>query len=517
MPLILSLLAGAILPLGLSPLELWPLTLISPGILAWLCFQKSGWQLWRIVFSYGLGLFGVGASWVFVSINDFGNTSLTLALIMTGLFVGFLALAFTLPFLVTAFHSAFQSQHWKIHCISFIALWCFGEWSRTWLFTGFPWLFVGYSHITTPLSGYAPVLGVLGVGLTSITVSVLLATLLREFLNHRKYTRAMITPALSIIALIGIGALLSLKDWTHPISSKSESESESTVTQLDVAMAQGNIPQMSKWDPLFLQETIHRYQSLSEDHWNADLIIWPEAAIPLLYTQAVPLLDQIQAQANETNTVFVTGILLDNRTHLRPQYFNSLLTLDTERTMQEQWFHKTRLVPFGEYVPLEEWLRGLIAFFNLPTSIINIGPDDQSNPIVKTIEMAVAICYEIAYPALVAERAKTSGFIVTVSNDGWFGNSWGPLQHFQMAQMRALENQRPLLRSTNNGVTASVDHTGQIIDIAPRFVQASLRTQIDPRVGTTPYQRWKDWPVIILCFAGLLLARHSGKQSSLSQ
>ena len=445
--------------------------------------------------AYGLGFYGVGASWVFVSIRQFGDASLPLAVLLTTIFVSFLALIFTLPFLLSAYSQRFKVNSWFLHCLLMCLLWLLGEWSRSWLLTGFPWLFLGYAHVDTAVSGFAPLLGVYGVSAVSLFISACLATLFRhiyknsqhsEQIHWQKYLQTLAKPLSLIIFTLVAGMLLQKISW-------SRAALDSTIS---VAMVQGNVPQQRKWDPEFLTETKERYEHLTAEHWGADLVIWPEAAIPLLYNQAIPYLNDIQEQVRITDTVFVTGILFDEWKNLRPQYFNSILAISPNEGASYQWFHKTRLVPFGEYVPLENWLRGLIAFFDLPTSIINIGPEGQDNLDLGFTRMALAICYEIAYPSLVAKRAQESGVVVTVSNDAWFGKSWGPLQHFQMAQMRAIETQRPVLRATNNGVTAAVDHNGNIISEAPRFQQASLQTDIMPRQGSTPYMIWRDWPLV---------------------
>ena len=147
------------------------------------------------------------------------------------------------------------------------------------------------------------------------------------------------------------------------------------------------------------------------------------------------------------------------------------------------------LVPFGEYVPLEHWLRGVISFFDLPMSRNQPGPSVQAPLSFKGQPLSLSICYEIAYPHLVRSAAKGPMALVTISNDTWFGDSIGPVQHLQIAQMRALENGRGLLRVTNNGITAAIDHAGEITDLLPRNQQGVLRTELVLVSGDTPYHR----------------------------
>ena len=156
-------------------------------------------------------------------------------------------------------------------------------------------------------------------------------------------------------------------------------------------------------------------------------------------------------------------------------------------------------MPFGEYVPLQELLRGLIAFFNLPMSDFARGEPGQALLQAKGFSIAPFICYEVVYPEFAASLAAQSDILLTVSNDAWFGRSIGPLQHLQMAQMRALEAGRWMIRSTNNGVTVLIDPQGRISEHMPAFEQATLYGEVTPMQGLTPYLQWRSWPLIVLC------------------
>ena len=167
-------------------------------------------------------------------------------------------------------------------------------------------------------------------------------------------------------------------------------------------------------------------------------------------------------------------------------------------------------MPFGEYVPLESYLRGLIRFFDLPMSIISAGIADQPPLTIsqqgQTYIAAPAICYEIAYPILVADLAKQANLIITLSNDAWFGESIGPWQHAEIAQTRALENRKPVLRVTNNGITASIDHRGNVVDALPQFQASALRTEITGMSGTTPFNNYGNWPILFAAVCTLVVA-----------
>lgn len=470
------------MPLALAPLGLWPLALFTPAALAWLCWQQDARTTTLSHFSFGLGMFGVGVSWVFVSIHNFGNAPLPLALLMTAIFVSFLAAIFCLNASLLTSKALRQTRSLPLYLCTFCAIWVLGEWLRSWLLTGFPWLYIGYSQWQTPLAGWAPIIGVFGLSLlTVISGSALLFILKTPSLILRLVT------ALSVIGLWSGGALLEHKAWT---TAKGEA--------IEVALVQANIAQERKWQPDFLMPTLERYRDLSQQAWQADWLIWPEAAIPMLYHQATPFLEKTHQQAIQSETALITGILYDDP--FERKIYNSVTGLGLASGL----YHKTRLVPFGEYVPLENWLRGMIEFFNLPMSVITSGDENQSGLQIADHRIATAICYEIVYPDLVANTAIDREVILTISNDAWFGASWGPLQHLEMAQMRALETGRYVIRATNNGVSAIITPDGKLAQKSAQFVQALVQGEVTPMTGTTPFMRWGSALAIGICL--LLLA-----------
>ncbi|WP_439134244.1 apolipoprotein N-acyltransferase [Pseudomaricurvus sp.] len=492
--LLLTTLAGSLTPLALAPLDWWPLALVTPACLALLSWNQYLKPLLSLCFGFGLGMFGVGVSWVYVSIHEFGYAPVWLAVLLTAIFVAFMALLFTLPFglirwtprLLRKKHTDKTTAHPALatHGLMFCALWVLGEWSRSWFMTGFPWLLIGYSQWHTALSGWAPISGIY-----SLSLAVLISSCGFAYLALGKNTPLKIATVLVIASFWLGGQSLRSIAWTQPAQP----------TPLSVSLVQPNIPQEKKWQPDFLQPTLERYSRLSEDAWQSDWVIWPEAAIPLLYHQATPFLEQANNRALQTQTALITGILYDDSR--QDKYFNSAVGLGLASGI----YHKTRLVPFGEYVPLEDWLRGLIQFFNLPTSIISQGPEQQSGLQIGSNRLASAICYEIVYPDLVANSARNREVILTISNDGWFGHSWGPLQHLEMAQMRALETGRYVIRATNNGVSALITPQGELQQRSEQFIQTVLTGSVTPMTGNTPFMRWGSLPIVALCFALLAI------------
>ncbi len=485
---LLAFSAGCSMPLALAPLGLWPLAAIAPTLLAWLCWQQSSRAMVLNHGFFGLGMFGVGISWVFVSIHDFGHAPLPLALLLTAIFVTFLAAIFSLNGKVLSARPLNQTHSLAQFLLCFCCVWVLGEWFRSWLLTGFPWLYLGYSQWATALAGWAPITGVFGL---SWAIAASGCALLYLCVTPR-----ISSQCLAVILLTGLwlgGYQLQTIQWT-----------QASDDAIDVALVQANIPQEKKWQPSFLMPTLERYRDLSAQAWSADWLIWPEAAVPMLYHQASGYLEQTHQQALNTRTALITGILYDDP-HKRKIY-NSATGLGLATGL----YHKTRLVPFGEYVPLEDGLRGLIEFFDLPMSVISPGIANQAGLQAGNHRIATAICYEIVYPDLVSDMAREAEVILTLSNDAWFGASWGPLQHLEMAQMRALETGRYVIRATNNGVSAIISNDGQLQHKSAQFVQEVLRGKIIPMGGMTPFMHWGSMLMVGFCalLIGLSCARN---------
>ena len=475
----LAPLAGVLVTLSLAPFDIWPAAIVGCALLAYLLAGCTSAQAFRRGWLFGFGLFGSGASWVFVSIHVYGNASVPLAAGLTLLFCMGLALL----------HAAQAWVYVRVirplpggMLLGFAALWVLGEWVRSWLLTGFPWLYLGYAHVDTWLAGWAPVTGIYGLSFgVAITASCL-------FLAWRSRQTATLVSYSGLLATMWVGGLM-LKpiEWVAPASE----------LPVSVALYQPNIPLEEKWDRRFYPEILARFDGNFRSLLNYDIILWPESAIPRLYRSARGFLDPVARRANLSDTTIITGIPTRND---NGEYFNSIIAIGQGSGQ----YDKQRLVPFGEYVPLETWLRGLIDFFDLPMS--NFSPGAAKQPPLRAGNHRVAplICYEIVYPELVARSARNAELLVTISNDTWFGASIGPLQHLQMARMRALENGRYLLRGTNNGVSAIIDHRGQIVMSTDQFVEDTLVGDAQVMLGHTPFTSFGSWPVLLALL--LLLA-----------
>jgi len=488
--LLLAPLAGAMITLSLAPYNLWPLGILSCALLLYLLHSGSAgaapWRGWL----FGLGMFGSGVSWVYVSIHVHGHTSVALAVFLTGLFCAGLSL---LPALLALCYVRFIRDLPAGTLLGFPAIWVLCEWLRSWLLTGFPWLYLGYPHIDTWLGGWAPVLGIYGLSfICAITASCL-------YLACRAKQVSILAGCTALLAALwSSGALLKSVEWVSP----------ATDELVSVAIVQPNVPQEHKWDRRWYRPILSQLEIASLEHLGYDLLVWPEAAVPNFYQGARDFIDPLAHSAAQSNTTLITGIPF--RKAGSQAYHNSIIALGNGA----QVYHKQRLVPFGEYVPLENWLRGLIAFFDLPMSSFSPGPAEQEPLKAGSYSVAPFICYEIVYPDMVAASAGTADLMITISNDSWFGDSLGPLQHLQMARMRALENGRYLIRGTNNGISAIINHRGELVAETEQFVDTVLTGEARIMRGWTPFARFGSYPVILACFGALLTIAlvQSGRQ-----
>ncbi len=480
--------AGALQTLTFAPFNLWWLGPVSVFLILLVTIPAAPGQLFRAGWFTGLGLFATGASWVYISISEYGNTSIPIAILLTVLFVMGLALFHALAFW---FWGKLAKESAVRRLILFPAVWILGDWLRGWLLTGFPWLYLGTAHTDGPLAGLAPLTGVHGVTFW-VTVTGVAAYAAGWLFLRQRWAMAGLVLALTFVPWIAAPAMNRV-DWTGI--------SEQPIT---FAAMQGNIPQQVKWDPDFLRDQIVTYLTLTENHWDTDLILWPETAIPITQDQAGKIIEHIDGKLGENSTL-ITGIpwygfsdRIEDFT-----YHNSIMAIGNGGGM----YHKQKLVPFGEYVPLQGLLRGLIGFFDLPMSSFSPGPGRQGPLKVNGIDVMPFICYEVAYPDFVAFNSRAAGLLLTISNDGWFGDSIGPLQHLQIARMRALETGRYMLRGTNNGVTAIINEKGQITGRIPQFERATLTGEVFTATGSTPYMRTGSWPVLTLAAILIVFVR----------
>lgn len=507
--------SGIAVTLSLAPFNYWPLAILSAGGLFLAMQGRTVYQAAFLGWLFGLGLFGSGASWVYVSIHNFAYTSMAMATFLTALFCACLALLCALTwsfyiwlengFKTTAPNIDDALSRTSSSVFLFTSVWVLGEWLRSWLFTGFPWLFIGYSQTESLLNPWASLIGVYGISFIVVGSGAQIALLGNRFVRQNIRSDAPLNDSKKIVA-VSIGWLAM---WLVPAIITFPNWTERNDQPLTVSMVQANISQHDKWRRNYRQKHVELYLRLTEPYWqNSDLIIWPEAAMTVFYDRALGLLDTLNKRANDSQSAFLTGI--PTRDLDSDKRYNSIIALGEGHGS----YQKQKLVPFGEYIPMANLLGGLLAFFDLPIAMMSAGTQQQSALKISRWASQPLICYEIVYPGFTATAAANSHVLITVSNDSWFGRSIGPLQHLQMAQMRAIENQQYVLRSTGNGVTAIINPNGSITKRSEQFEQTVVSGEFFTVTGKTPWTLMGYWLVPFSCGAITLLL---GRQRQVHQ
>lgn len=479
--LLIAFAAGALAVLGFAPFNFYPVTLMGLAVLFGLWHVSASTRTGFLTgLSFGLGFFGFGVSWVYISLHDFGGTAVWLAALATLLFCLVLAL---FPASAGAL-TVRLGRKGRARLMLMPALWVLLEWTRGWLFTGFPWLAVGYSQVpASPLAAYAPLLGVYGVSFMAAVVSALLAWawIYRRLKPTLRYG---IGGGVLVIATgVGLGTLT----WTTPTG---------TITR--VALAQGNIAQEMKWQAEEVAATLALYIRLANES-TAQLIILPETALPLFEAELPPdTRAQLQAIGKKNGGDLLAGLPTGS---LDGAYYNSVLSFGASPT---QAYHKRHLVPFGEYIPLRSMWGWVIQVLHIPLSDFSRGSPKQQPLAAGGQKVALNICYEDAFGEEIIRMLPMASVLANLSNDAWFGDSSALWQHAQMSQMRALESGRMMLRATNSGLTAIINTRGELLAYLPPFTQGVLQGTIQGYTGSTPYVRWGNAPILAISALSLV-------------
>jgi apolipoprotein N-acyltransferase len=454
------------------------------GLIVLLAQSYSNKSAFYFGWAWGLTAFLPGLSWVRISISDFSATPAPIAWFLALLLVAVMAVYIGL------FAQVYRQIRirWPVlnPIIVFPVLWLILELVRSWAFTGFPWLLVGSSALSTWFAAWLPF------GSVYAASFIIVAIVIGLVQWHKQKVFSSVMLGLVLVATFAINQI----QWVVPTGATKQ-----------VSLVQGNIPQDRKWLPQERWPTVDKYIRLSQDEWQQDMIIWPEAALPILkeHLLATGTIEQILSRNKDNQSALITGLL--QQAHASNRFYNGIYSLGNGSGQ----YYKKRLVLFGEYVPLEWLFRGIIDFFNLPMSTIVPGEENQGWLQAADVTLAPALCYEIAYPFLVrgnlVKHNQLAGILLTISNDAWFGRSIGPLQHAEIASTRALELGRPLLRATNTGVTLVADHHGKIIKQLPQFKDGVLRSEVALVSGQTFWAQWGIWSlflvVLIYLFGGL--------------
>jgi len=477
---VLALAAGAACSLAFSPTGLVPLAVACPAALFLLWEDAGPRRAAWLGLAYGTGLFVSGTYWIYTAVHVFGKAPTWLALfLMLGL-VAIMASYYALVgWVVARWLPRGSAGRWLV---ALPALWVLMEWLRGWLFSGFPWLEIGYAHSDSPLAGYAPVGGLHLVTLAGALTAGAAVAAIRG--AQRDRVVAVLVAALAWTA----GAALRERLWTSPSGE-----------EIPVAVVQGAVPQDLKWQDEHRDATLTLYRDMTDTVLGTRLIVWPEAALPVLAHEAGPYLVSLWEDAEEAGSDLMLGLLRYDEDSGR--YYNGLVALSGE---QAGWYYKRRLVPFGEFFPVPRVVRSWMRLMSLTYVDMTPGDDDQPPLDAAGQKVGVTICYEDAYGSEQLGVLDSATLLVNVTNNAWFGDSTAPHQQLQMARFRALEAGRYLVRATSNGITAIIAPDGRVAAQAPQFEPAVLRGTVRPFTGLTPYARTGNWPVLGACCVLLL-------------
>jgi apolipoprotein N-acyltransferase len=497
-----ALLLGIASVFGFAPFGAWAVSLLAlAGLFA--LWQRAGTPhaaAW-IGYAYGIGLFGAGTSWTYVALSTFGGMIPILAAIGTAGFCVYLAL---FPALAGWTVARLAPPASPARLAIAAGAWTVAEWLHSTGYPGFPWLATGYAQVGGPLAGFAPIGGAFLAGLAVAAAAALLVYATTS-LERRRYLAAVIGAA--AIASIAVGGIaLSAIEWT-----------QASGEPIAVSLVQGNIDQDEKFDPAYREKSLAIYAELAESA-KGRLIVLPESALPM-FADEVPdaLISQLRAVAVRNGGDLLTGLFFFEPRESEDEedrYYNSVVSIGTAPI---QIYRKHHLVPFGESIPAKPVVGWLIRrVLAIPLADQTPGPAYPQPMEVAGQRLAVNICYEDAFGGELIRQLPSATLLVNFTNDAWYGRSLAAEQHAQMSAMRAIEAGRPMLRATNTGITAIIDHHGVERARLPWFTRGVLEGSIAGRTGATPYVRFGDaialgasLVMIAIALAALRLQRRS--------
>lgn len=471
LPLLLSLLAGAVTVFAFAPFGGWPVQIAALGLLFLLALGASSARTaFLLGWAFGTASITASTHWLYVSMHDYGGMPAFMAALAVLLLAAGLGLLYGIALGLARRIAGSLSAPLALMLLM-PACWMLADWTRNWIFTGFPWIATGYAHNISPLAGYAPLVGVFGVGFLACVIAGCVATMVQLRQLHR-------TALVLLIAVPGLGSALGTLHWTTPLGQA-----------ISVRLLQGNVPQEMKFDAAQLDASLRLYRDLITER-RADLIATPETAVPMLASRLpAGYLEQLESFAKGQDSRLLIGIPWSTAPGI---YFNSVLGLGGDAAYR---YDKHHLVPFGEFIPTG--FRWFVDMMQMPLG--DFGRGDLQQPAFRVKDQWVLpnVCYEdifgeeiAAQLAAAADRgAPVPSLLLNVSNIAWFGNTIALPQHLQASQMRSLELGRPMLRATNTGATAVIDERGRVMAQLVPFTRGTLEAQVQGRQGLTPYAR----------------------------
>jgi apolipoprotein N-acyltransferase len=497
--LLWAMLAGATAVLSFAPLNWWPVQIASLAVLLWLAVTQITIRRSALIgWSFSFGWMAAGTHWLYTSLHDYGGLPALITVAAVLLLSAAMALYAGM---------AMAAGAWlRLRCalspattllLVFPPLWALAEWLRNWVATGFPWIVSGYAHVSSPLAGYAPLVGVYGLGWLA---ALLAACAVLAFSGRRRL-------ALGLAAVLMLAGLaLDQLAWTSPQGAP-----------ISVRLLQGNVPQEMKFNPETASDTLALYHDMLTEA-RADLIATPETALPMMAHVLPPdYLELLSTFARQAKSNLLVGVPVSDGPG---RYANSLLGLGADGSRNYR-YDKHHLVPFGEFIP--PGFRWFVDMMHIP-----LGDFTRGAPVQAPFEAAGQwvlpnICYEDLFGEEIADQIAASYYsgrpqptmMLNVSNIAWFGDSIALPQHLQISQMRSLETRRPMLRATNTGATAIVDARGRVQAQLQPYTRDVLAAQVQGMSGYTPYILLGNVPVLtaaVLLLGGIWFRR--GRRAS---
>ena len=497
--LTIALIAGACNTFAFAPFHFWIVQILALAILVSLTvLTDKAKTAFFLGWAYGFASLASGIHWLYVSMHQYGGMNAPMAataVVLLSLFLGILA-GFATG-LTRFFMKRWNAGNVVTVFFIFPAFWTFFEWVRGWIVTGLPWVVTGYAHTNGPLAGYAPIVGVYGVGFIAALVAGAIALFFT--IGRDRWIGLLAASILPIVVILTAGQTLRHVQWTVPAGQP-----------IQVRLLQGNIPQEFKFTPAQIDSALTMYADAIMKE-QADLIVTPETAIPIYIQQLPPgYLDHLARFAARTFSHIALGIPLADSPRV---YTNSLIVIspgDSEKNVPFGYrYNKHHLVPFGEFVPAG--FRWFVNMMHIPLGDFTRGDPLQKPFAVKDQRIMPDICYEDIFGEEIVDQIRNEQetgndqptILLNVSNIAWFGNTIALPQHLQISQMRSLETRRPMLRATNTGATAVIDAQGNITAMLTPYTRSELNASVQGYHGTTPYIRFGN--LLILAIAALFL------------
>ena len=482
---------GAAQTLAFVHTAFWPVQFVAISLLAWRVGRASPGRAALLGYTFGTAWLCAGTWWMFVSMHRYGGLPAWLAALAVFALCSFLSLYLAAAMAAVA---RWRSRPPLAAAALFAAMWLIAELARGVIFTGFPWVASGYAHIDSPFGGYAAWIGVYGVG------SIVAGVAASFGFSRLGLSRAWIRPGVLLFVALGLGALAGRVDFTRPTGS------------ISITLLQGNVAQEEKFSARFVPQALASTAAQLEAA-RGDLVVGPETVIPLLPSQLDRAWWQsLLARFRQPGRAAIIGLPLGDEV---AGYTNSAAGISAATAALSDGFYrydKHHLVPFGEFIPTG--FRWFTRLMNIPLGDFNRGPVTAPSFVVRGERVAPNICYEDLFGEELAARfvpeAEAPTILANISNIGWFGETIAVAQHLEISRMRTLELQRPMIRATNTGATAVIDHRGVVAKSLPPFTRGTLDATVEGRSGLTPFAAWAGrfglWPLFALGTVTLLAA-----------